>query len=670
MIYTGTINKWLKEGSVELTVTRVIMCGLPGTGKTCAQNLLLNKKTLCDDSTPVADRTVRATRVSYDNNNWDEVTREEMLSKLRANLLQKASELQVSAITSEKIAPTITSEHPSSESDVNYVETVISEVLNNLLVTEFHEEEEWLYIIDSGGQPAYQELLPLFTRAASLNIITIDLSKPLDKELELEYRIDGKSYLCHSKSTQLACFKSVVSSGAIFEPLNIPGVTDTDPEAKQSMHMILGTHYNDDNPKVGEKERCLCEKKLSVLVSSLELYLGQCLIKASQDSIVFHVNSLAESSKRKEYRKKVCQAIRNCGGDASCKFTLPIRWFAFELSLPESLVITEKEAISIGRKYELGEEDTKQALRYLHHVSLVLYYPKVLDVALVFTSPQPILKILSQLLALTYVKDEDMNLVLKRSSLSSKKNIESGFFRKNLLENLKASREVFSDHFKSSHLIKILQHLNIITPVQDNEKGDYFIPYALPSYTCTAEGLCIPDENPNDAKPLHLLYWKEQNDQFLPIFHGVFPLTIVNLLNQKHFNVIIPSKGLYLCRDAMSLSIKMNETYHTLHIVNKYLHIEVYYTGPRNNCPEVRELIIKAIKDSSKAINITHEYIHSAFSCQYGTNCIVTDKGKPKKPCAETCTFDDDKYCCWFESSISSGTFCYEMLDIVYILYR
>ena len=638
------------------------MCGLPGTGKTCAQNLLLNKEALSDDSTQIADRTVRATRVSYNDDNWDEVTREEMLGRLKDNLLQKAYKLQH---TSEHLKQSKVSEYTNRESDDDDDDddgTMIAELLKTDSVKGFQEKEEWLYIIDSGGQPAYQELFPLFTRAASLNIITIDLTKPLDEELVLEYRIDGKSYPCHSKSTQLACFESTVSSGAIYEPLIIPGVTDT---AKQShsMHMILGTHYNDDNEEVGEPVRLSYEKTLSKFVSSLQSYLCKRIIKTPADSVVFHVNSLAKSSKREKYRKKVCQAIWGYGADASCKFKLPIQWFAFELSLPESRVITEKEAISIGEKYKMKEEDTKCALRYLHHVSLILYYPEVLDV--VFTSPQPILKILSQLLALTYVNVDSNLLLTGRPSLSNKEYLLKGFFRENLLTNLKASSEVFSNYFQPSHLIKILHHLNIITPVHGNEKGDYFIPYALPSYT--AKGLCIPVKNPIDAKPLHFLYWNKQNDQFLPIPHGVFPLTVVNLLNQKQFNVIIPSEGFYLCRDAMSLLIEMNETYHTLHIVSMYSHIEVYYTGPRNNCAKVRELIIEAIKDSSKAINIAREYIHSAFSCQYRTNCIVTDKGKPKKPCAQTCTFDDDEYCCWFKSAISSGTFCYKMLASIFV---
>ena len=634
------------------------MCGLPGTGKTCAQNLLLNKEALSDDSTQIADRTVRATRVSYDNNNWDEVTRKEMLGRLKADLLQKDSNLQVSVTTSQQNAPTSTSENTSDESDddatdgndINDDKTVITELLQTDSVKGFQKKEDWLYIIDSGGQPAYQELLPLFTRAASLNIITIDLSKPLDEELELEYRIDGKSYPCHSKSTQLACFESAISSGAIFEPLIIPGVTDTDPEAKQSrsMHIILGTHYNDDDKKVGDKVCCLYEERLSKFVSSLESYLRERIIK-TPESMVFHVNSLAESSRRKEYREKVCKAIWDCGADASCKFKLPIRWFAFELSLPESCVITEKEAISIGGKYEMGKEDTKLALRYLHHVSLVLYYP---NVALVFTSPQPILKILSQLLALTYQYDDGKtpNLTNERISLVDKEDLQKGFLKKNLLEILKESSEVFSEqHFKSSHLIDILCQLNIIHPEQD---GSYFIPYALPSFKTSDQKF---KKEPSFPKPLCILYWTEEGreNQNLPIPQGVFPLAIVYLLNQEKVKIPQPKNRFYMCRDAMTLLYGRN----ILHMINHYSHIEVHYIGPKEDCSDIRKLVFEAITDGSTKINCKRDYIYLGFTCEHNEIIIIDKKGNRKTPCSSTelsCSLDDDTYKCWFNENATS----------------
>ena len=54
-VFLEFVEEWLKEGSVELTVTRVNMHGPPGAGKTCAQDLLLNNP-------PTTDHLTKATK--------------------------------------------------------------------------------------------------------------------------------------------------------------------------------------------------------------------------------------------------------------------------------------------------------------------------------------------------------------------------------------------------------------------------------------------------------------------------------------------------------------------------------------------------------------------------------------------------------------------------------
>ena len=49
----------------------------------------------------------------------------------------------------------------------------------------------------------------------------------------------------------------------------------------------------------------------------------------------------------------------------------------------------------------------------------------------------------------------------------------------------------------------------------------------------------------------------------------------------------------------MSLKITFIQIHHILHIINHYTHIEVYFAGPREHCPQVRQLVIKAIDHST-----------------------------------------------------------------------
>ena len=673
LYYIDAVGKWMDEGSVDLTVTRVNMLGAPGAGKTCSQLLLLNEDPPTNDtSTPIACPAVRATRVAVcDKTIWNRVTRANLLDELAADLdavshekkreepplpvvlslpdnTQPSTEIQPDpSPTPHKPNQAVSSETKPIKEDKEYhTEAVIQEIL----ATEpkgIRKSDHWLYIIDSGGQPAYQELLPLFTRAASLNIITLDLSKPLNERFDLMYRIDGKYFPCHSKSTQLAFFQSAVSTGASFKPLDISCISK---KPTHSMHLVLGTHYD----KVSDATLKEKEEILKSSMSSLESYLQNCVIHQSDDSIIFPVNTIAASEERAKYSEEICKAIWLDGSDASLKIKIPIRWFAFELSLPEQSIVSVKEALSIGERYGMKEEDTKQALRYFHDVSLMLYYPEVTNV--VFIDSKPILEILSQLLALTYVNDKNARALILINPVSRivTNNLKEGFFNEDIFDHLKSKAEVFSlPEFQLSDLIRLLLHLNIITKLEDEQKGQYFIPYALPSYN---EPVSIKETN---AKPLVIVWREEKSEEILPVPTGLFPLTIVHLLNQKEYvTKISPSTSeYYKFRDAMSLKITFKVKEETLHLINRYTHIEVYFTGPTEHCPLVHKLITTAIDNSSDAMHLKHNHVN-AFACPTKSTscyCIVRSSEDGNivncTVCPVSATVSSDHWY-WFESGM------------------
>ena len=673
LYYIDAVGKWMDEGSVDLTVTRVNMLGAPGAGKTCSQLLLLNEDPPTNDtSTPIACPAVRATRVAVcDKTIWNRVTRANLLDELAANLdavshqkkreepplpvvlslpdnTQPSTEIQPDpSPTPHKPNQAVLSETKPIKEDKEYHnEAVVQEIL----ATEpkgIRKSDHWLYVIDSGGQPAYQELLPLFTRAASLNIITLDLSKPLNERFDLMYRIDGKYFPCHSKSTQLAFFQSAVSTGASFKPLDISCISK---KPTHSMHLVLGTHYD----KVSDATLKEKEEILKSSMSSLESYLQNCIIHQSDDSIIFPVNTIAASEERAKYSEEICKAIWLDGSDASLKIKIPIRWFTFELSLPEQSIVSVKEALSIGERYGMKEEDTKQALRYFHDVSLMLYYPEVTNV--VFIDSKPILEILSQLLALTYVNDRNARALILINPVSRivTNNLKEGFFNEDIFDHLKSKAEVFSlPEFQLSDLIRLLLHLNIITKLEDEQKGHYFIPYALPSYN---EPVSIKETN---AKPLVIVWREEKREEILPVPTGLFPLTIVQLLNQKEYVTKISPSTLeyYKFRDAMSLKITFKGKEDTLHLINRYTHIEVYFSGPTEHCPLVRKLITTAIDNSSDAMHLKHNHVN-AFACPTKSTscyCIVRSSEDGNivncTVCPVSATVSSDHWY-WFESGM------------------
>ena len=671
----GALGKWMEEGSVDLTITRVNMLGAPGAGKTCAEHLLLNEGPPSNDaSTPIACPTVKATRVAVeDQTKWKKVDDKDLLDALAADLTKSANKAQKIPIeAAPKLRSTKSTDDHAKSSDpvISHVpppdqpssDTTIKEdqasspnyhseaIVKKILSTppkEIRLSDHWLYIIDSGGQPAYQELLPLFTRAASLNIIAVDLSKSFVDKFTLEYRIGGKCFPCHSKSTQLAIFQSAVSTGATFKPLDISRVTR---KPMHSMHLVLGTHYDELQDPTHELGKY--EETLKSSMPSLQPYLRNCIIRKPDKSIIFPVNTISQSEERKEYSQMICQAIYFKGSDASLTIEIPIRWFAFELALPNKSIIPIEEALSLGKRYGMKEEETKQALQYFHNVGLKLYYPEVTGV--VFIDPQPILEILSQLLALTYVDDTNcLKLILiERLPQIVTDYLKEGFFNENIFCHLKSAAKVFSKfQFESPDLVELLLHLHIITKVVDNYMGRYFIPYALPS----CDNFVAPH---TDAKPL-LIVWRTQNckrKQILPVPQGIFPLTIVHLLNQEQFEIPPSTPDYFKYRDAMSLKITFVQQ-HTLHIINRYTHVEVYFTGPPEHCPQVRQLVIEAIKSSTEKMHMEHNYV-TAFSCPIKVDncyCIVDEVHKVVNctMCPQSPDTIDDHYWCWFKSGMT-----------------
>ena len=707
------------------------MHGPPGAGKTCAQHLLLNEdppSDLITDSTPIARPTVRATRVSINDENtkWEKVTRAGLLERLASDLTVKSKqiletasvtdldlgvnvqqpdhphinesvEIETDSVSNNETSDGISNDDTSAPNDDDTTvavsndgagvsnngtsvpnddtaisndgtivshdktdvpkdetetETVIQEILDTIQKSAVQLSGHWLYIIDSGGQPAYQELLPLFIRTASLNIITLNLSQPLDRKLDFQYRIGGKKFSCglNLQYSNRDFFLSAVSSGAILKPIDVPHVRET---PSHPMHFVLGTHYD-------LIDEAVLQRINKELMSSLKPDIQNYVVHNKRgESIVFPVNTLVSVSEgRNEAGQKLCQSVANCGG-ISLKIEMPIRWFAFELWLQKVAenkshsFLQIDDVISAGERFQMNEDDTKYALQYLHNVTIILYYPDILP-GLVFVDPQPILEILSRLLALTYVERDALHLIANPVPLDEdiKKLHKVGFFKEKLLNHLKSDVDLFvAPHFEPSHLIKLLLHLHVITR---GKEGDYFFPCALQSHT----NLTVPQ---TETKPLFIVWQDRCGVNTLPVPQGLFPLLITHLLNQKEssYKVEFPPvrDDFYKYRDAMSLWAFVKGKRHTFHIINRYTHIEVYFDGSANeaeeNCPHICKLIMTAVKDSADAINVKHNHVN-AFPCPNENNCYcVVDEDYMVVNCTlcrrrVDIDLSDKSYWCWF----------------------
>uniref|UniRef100_A0A1X7T2A2 Uncharacterized protein n=1 Tax=Amphimedon queenslandica TaxID=400682 RepID=A0A1X7T2A2_AMPQE len=143
----------------------------------------------------------------------------------------------------------------------------------------------------------------------------------------------------------------------------------------------------------------------------------------------------------------------------------------------------------------------------------------------------------------------------------------------------------------------------------------------------------------------------------------MFPLVITHLLTHNKcpckvdFPPLDPHQY-YKYRDALSFWIFIKTKRYTLHIINHYSHIEVYFDESvqeaKVKCPYIRELVMKAVSDSAKAINLEQNHV-AAFSClnEKEKNCycvIEEDHSINCTLCKKSADISGDSYWCWFDS--------------------
>ena len=690
------ISKWLQEGIVNLTVKRVQMLGPPGSGKTCSQRLLLNEgppEKAVTDSTPIACRAVKATRISVDGGHMERVDAKALLSRLACDLKESTAKQKETPTedcgtkskkessetillgspetkatdATEKVDPIESAAATESAGPAHdsHSQKICRDIVEAIPTAEANLNCHWVYIVDSGGQTAFRELLPLFTRAASLNIITLDLSKGMNEKLDLPYRIKEKQFSDPNFSaTNFEFLKDVLFSGAILQPYNKKDTATLQfPE-----YFVLGTHR--DDAKVTREKIAEFNEEISSLTSGSE-EKGYRIIRAKlgEIEIIYPVNTMLESgTERQEESKNLCDTLFDFDDDDSeDTIQLPVRWFAFELALQEKArnesFLEMNDVLSIGRSLEMNEADTKLALQHLHNVTIILYYPQVLP-DVVFVDPHPILDILSRLLALTYnIKRKFLHLLTK--PIPSDSELEDlrkrGTFTKSLLDKLKDDQG-----FPKSDFIKLLCHLYIIVETQDTQETcSYFIPSALPSYTG-------PPPKSDIINPLQIVWQNPVNEEILPVPRGIFPLAVVNLmkLNQPQFR-FPPIHQTYLrYRDAMSFRVYVHDEHiGTIHFIKKHRHIEIHFTGHKIDaskyCPLICEAVTEAIYSSSDAINLKHLYklafaCCSTEKCEKKCYCVVTNEAEEKVECTlcpkRAIISGQEKYWTWVHVNHKSST--------------
>ena len=471
----------MKEGYVTSKITKMILCGPAGSGKTSFKNLLIGEPSPSTRvSTPLAVRPVTLYRYNGELQNLSFQERKAYLVKaIMAHTLKLKSsfgEDNPASATKEVISSVSISSDESDEEEDDLLQSITTDEELVALIDKSSGSKpiafyRILQIIDSGGQPQFYQILPIFLRQLSYFVFVFKLSEELAGHTTVELYDEcgnaiGKPFTSPHSNEQLLqhCLRTLQSHKSML-----------DGECAQIL--ILGTHKDKVCECKTETQEEKNEKLKSLLLPAFE---KDVVCSGIGWRPIFAVNATSHAEEDKKVAEEVRQLVMK---DTSTKpAEIPLRWYALELLLEEMAhnlgrgVLSWKECLAAASsKLHFDEESLRAALVFLDGLSEVFHYKDILP-NIIFANPQVLLDKASELVKAKYRLE-------KRSAEGCTLITEEWQrFHGNALVSLDfLSQEEFNSEyvprvFSPTDLIKLFKHLLIFADFTD---GMLFMPALL-----------------------------------------------------------------------------------------------------------------------------------------------------------------------------------------------
>ena len=478
---------------------------------------------------------------------------------------------------------------------------------------------DWVYIVDSGGQPQFHEILPAFIRYASACVFVTRLDESLTDHPTVEYYGQGgqlqgtpyRSLLTHEQILQ-HCFKALQSRQC----------TSSTPQSGP-MVFVAGTHKDQEHhcPETrASKNKKLLESLRPVFGDKLGLYR-----LAEPDQLIFPVNAKTPGREDEkvagEFRKMVT---------TSCPYErekIPIPWFVLEQMVRQYAtdkgvsIVSTKECHKIARRLHMDDKPFHAALGYLVALNILHFYPSILP-NVVFCDTQVLPDKISELVEYSHM--------LRGSSAApgsvSRKQSRSGWwlrFRDEGIVTVEFLRE-FPKHyvaglFTPSDLLKLLSALLITAHLAG---GEYFMPSLLyelqpgelDHYRC---GLT------SSPSPLLVHY----PGGWLP--SGIFTSLIAYLQNVCSWKLLLRfGKPVCLHRNCIKFRHPGGQP-GSVTLIDSFTHFEVHLASPKPVssvlCFDIHRAIFDGLKQAADTLSYTNLHPKKAVFCSAeGKDCEPT----------------------------------------------
>ena len=557
-----------------------------------------------------------------------------MSSTQRDGVLHEESDIsELDQVASENKIFT-QSERPSS-AHVHYESNFYPELMRQLksLTTSKTKQGklldvDWIYIVDSGGQPQFREMLPILVKMATACVLTLKLNVPLGKLNEVECIEKGKD-LCRPYSSVLTNEQIVKHCSQI-----------VDSQTKDCKLFVVGTHQDLEH-KCQTESRADKNKKLLQLLqpqlgTSLEVYKT-----GDPVELIYPVNSKTPKDRDYMVVEQFRMAVNNLARSKE-KVDIPLYWFLLELLLHElatnsgilSFEGCKEEAI---RQLNMSEEAFPTAVKFLaKKLGTIMYFPEVLP-NIIFI-PQALMNLLSEIVKIRHFLNDNQPLPAECQGHSGEwlKFQRSGIMTKTLLQTARFN-DFFSDIFTPNDFLIVMIKLLIVARISDEA---FFFPSVLEELTpeevqekvaksrdCLAPlALCCSDST----------VMGNTKENWLSV--GSFTSLVAQLFNVDKWTLHTDEMQNPSClyRNCIEFNLPDNQP-GIVTLVDQFRHMEVYFRGNLKIAKRIINGIVSTLysglKEIHKCLKHSENKLELAFLCpqhngSHTASIVRSDRGQ------------------------------------------
>ena len=628
-----------------MKITNVLVYGMAGTGKTCTKNFILGlPPPIQRNSTPIAEgsrvhiRNVSGMKVQVGTDKWEPITTDglkkvvaDIISCLGESIPNPPDELktklkQISSTQSDSGASNMGMDRIPTGSYSTKDDGFLRECLTNTiaeietLVSKTTTSQQWMstnwvYLIDSGGQPHFHNLLPLFVENISLAIYVFRLTDGLDDYPMVDYYRNGKpenSFV--SQFTPADSFKYLMQS--------IQSSSNGDCRL-----LCIGTHRD----KVGSK--MVVEEKDSHLLQFVpEDFKKKCYFSnvcGEREQFILPIVANETGEDREAMGKELRTLILGCPAE---EIKVPLWWYIFELDVEnvcekmKRKVLSLKQCKTIARQLHFHEDALSEALKFFHQNHIFHYYPSTLP-EIVFCDTQVLLDKVTELVAHAAYLRSSTQFVMGSGELRQFKS--KGILTLNVLYLF--GKHYVKDLFEPAQLVRIFEELLIATPfcpssnMVTDSTTEYYMPALLSSLPttklCNTRSELIVGNN----TPLLIQF---QNTWYRC---GVFCCLQVYLIKQCGW--ILEEKSSVAFQNLTCLHLPHRSC--SVVLIDFINYIEIHITRELSTTEsdlysQVRDCIISGIQSACSKLHYEDAEVDFAFLCPHTQlPCIQPPLSKP-----------------------------------------